>query len=204
VLGPATNRIIKKGELVSLGISPTFNGYHGIMRRTVKVGAPWTDSERQFMAALEGLYHTVIQATADAAKKGLPSSVIDHRGKAYLAKTKLADKYGRRLTPREPYTFIHNTGCSECQEGFGAVTPYTDEPLGKNAALMIDVAFMGFDEKKNLVFPVEYAVIEDSFWKKDGQIGVYNQMPLCVQDFVGKDIAKIPQNRMNPYYKKLD
>jgi Xaa-Pro aminopeptidase len=204
VLGPATNRVIKKGEFVSLGISPTFNGYHGIMRRTVKVGAPWTDSEHQFMAALEGLYHTVIQATADAAKKGLPSSVIDHRGKAYLAKTKLADKYGRRLTPREPYTFIHNTGCSECQEGFGAVTPYTDEPLGKNAALMIDVAFMGFDEKKDLVFPVEYAVIEDSFWKRGRQIGVYNQMPLCVQDFVGKDISKIPKNRMNPYSRKLE
>jgi hypothetical protein len=39
---------------------------------------------------------------------------------------------GGMMTPREPYTFIHNTGCSECQEGFGAVTPYTDEPLGRN------------------------------------------------------------------------
>jgi hypothetical protein len=171
------------------------------MRRTVKAGAAWTDSERKFMAALEGLYHTVIKASLEAARSGLPSSVIDQKGKAYLAKTKLADKYGRRLTPREPYTFIHNTGCSECQEGFGAVTPYTHEPLGKNAALMIDVAFMGFDEKKDLIFPVEYAVIEDSFWKKGREIGVYNQMPLCVQDFVGKDIAKIPQDRINPYYR---
>jgi Xaa-Pro aminopeptidase len=201
VIGPATNRVIKRDEFVSLGLSPTFNGYHGIMRRTVKVGAAWTDAERKFMAALEGLYHTVIQASVEAARSGLPSSVIDQKGKAYLAKTKLADKYGRRLTPREPYTFIHNTGCSECQEGFGAVTPYTHEPLGKNAALMIDVALMGFDEKKDLVFPIEYAVIEDSFWKKGREIGVYNQMPLCVQDFVGKDIAKIPQDRLNPYYK---
>jgi Xaa-Pro aminopeptidase len=201
VLGPATNRVIKKGEFVSLGISPTFNGYHGIMRRTVKVGAAWTVSERKFMKALEGLYHTVIQAAAQAARDGSPSCSIDHKGKAYLAKTKLADKYRRRLTPREPYTFIHNTGCSECQEGFGAVTPYTRDPLGKNAALMIDVAFMGFDEKKDLVFPIEYAVIEDSFWKKGREIGVYNQMPLCVQDFVGKDIVKIPESKTNPYYK---
>lgn len=201
VLGPATNRVIEKGEFVSLGISPTFNGYHGIMRRTVKAGAAWTDSERKFMTALEGLYHTVIKAAAQAARNGLPSSLIDQKGKAYLAKTKLADKYGRRLTPREPYTFIHNTGCSECQEGFGAVTPFTHEPLGKNTALMIDVAFMGFDEKNELVFPVEYAVIEDSFWKKGREIGVYNQMPLCVQDFVGKDIVKIPKNRTNPYYR---
>jgi Xaa-Pro aminopeptidase len=201
VIGPATNRVIKKGEFVSLGLSPTFNGYHGILRRTVKVGAAFTNSERKFMAALEGLYRTVITASLEAARSGLPSSVIDQKGKGYLAKTKLADKYGRRLTPREPYTFIHNTGCSECQEGFGAVTPYTHEPLGKNVALMIDVALMGFDEKKDLVFPIEYAVIEDSFWKKGREIGVYNQMPLCVQDFIGKDIVKIPEDRVNPYYK---
>ena len=201
VIGPATNKVIKYGEFVSLGISPTFSGYHGIMRRTVKAGAAWTGSERKFMNALEGLYHSVIKAAVEAARRGRPSSFIDQKGKAYLAKTKLADKHGRRLTPREPYTFIHNTGCSECQEGFGAVTPYTDEPLGKNVALMIDVALMGFDERKELVFPVEYAVIEDSFWKKGREIGVYNQMPLCVQDFVGKDIVKIPKNRTNPYYR---
>jgi hypothetical protein len=153
------------------------------------------------MNALEGLYHSVIKAAVEAARSGRPSSFIDQKGKAYLAKTKLADKHGRRLTPREPYTFIHNTGCSECQEGFGAVTPYTDEPLGKSVALMIDVAFMGFDEKKDLVCPIEYAVIEDSFWKKGREIGVYNQMPLCVQDFVGKDIVKIPKHRTNPYYR---
>jgi len=203
VLGPATNRIIQKGEFVSLGISPTFNGYHGIMRRTVKAGLPWTRSERRFMVALEGLYHTIIAAAAEAARKTLPANFIDRRGKAYLAKTKLRDIHGRRQTPREPYTFIHNTGCSECQEGFGAVTPYTHEPLGKNVALMIDVAFVGFDEKNDLVFPVEYAVIEDSFWKKGRKIGLYNKMPLCVQDFIGQEFTAIPSRRINPYYKPI-
>ncbi len=203
VIGPATNRIIQKGEFVSLGLSPTFKGYHGIMRRTVKAGGVWTKPEREFMKALEGLYHTVIEATAEAARKGLPSSSIDQEGKTYLEQTKLVNKYGHRVTPREPYTFIHNTGCSECQEGFGAVTPYSHEPLAKNAALMIDVAFMGFDEKKDLVFPIEYAVIEDCFWKKDKEIGVLNRMPLAVQDLVGTDITEIPEDRINSYYRPL-
>jgi Xaa-Pro aminopeptidase len=203
VLGPATNRIIKKSEFVSLGISPTFNGYHGIMRRTVKAGAAWTKQERIFMDVLKGLYHTVIKATAEAARKGSPANFIDRAGKKYLEKKKIRDKTGRLLTPREPYTFIHNTGCSECQEGYGAVTPYSDHPLGKNAALMIDVAFMGFDEKHDLVFPVEYAVIEDSFWKKGKQIGVYNRIPLAVQDFVGRGLTDIPKERENPYYRPL-
>jgi Xaa-Pro aminopeptidase len=203
VLGPATNRVIKKGEFVSLGLSPTFNGYHGIMRRTVKVGAPWTRRDRAFLGALEGLYHAVIGAAAEAARKDLPSLVIDRKGKEYLAKTRVRDSRGRRTTPREPYTFIHNTGCSECQEGYGAVTPYSENRLAKNAALMIDVAFMGLDENHDLIFPVEYAVIEDSFWKKGKEIGVYNRIPLAVQDLAGKGLADIPEGRVNPYYKPL-
>ena len=203
VIGPATNRIIKKGEFVSLGLSPTFNGYHGIMRRTVKVGAEWTREENAFLKALEGLYHTVMQATAQAARKDLPSNFIDKQGKKYLDGTKIKDKYGRPRTPREPYTFIHNTGCSECQEGYGAVTPYTENRLARNVALMVDVAFTGFDEKGELVFPVEYAVIEDAFWKKGKEIGVYNRIPLAVQDFVGKGFVDVPDHRTNPYYKPL-
>ena len=203
VLGPATNRVIAKGEWVSLGVSPTFNGYHGVVRRTVKVGAEWTFPESQFMAALSGLYHAVFTATAAAARKGWPSNMIDRRGKAYLETTRLKDKTGRLATPREPYTFIHNTGCSECQEGFGAVTPTTGEPLGRNVALMIDVAFLGFDDRGRLRFPVEYAVIEDSFWKKAGEVGVYNRLPLVVQDFVGHVLADVPAGRLNPYHRPL-
>jgi Xaa-Pro aminopeptidase len=203
VLGPATNRKINKGEFVSMGISPTFNGYHGIMRRTVKVGKDWAEEEKAFIDALEGLYGVVIGATQEAAEKDLPSNFIDKKGKEYLEKTKLKDKHGRLLSPREPYTFLHNTGCSECQEGYGAVTPFSEEPLGKNVAMMIDVAFMGSYEEGDLVFPLEYAVIEDSLWKQGNKIGVYNQMPLNVQEFVGKEIHAIPKEKINPYFKPL-
>ena len=203
VLGPATNKVVKKGEVVSMGVSPCLNGYHGIMRRTVKCGADWTFAERVFMETLEGLYHRVMKATAEAARKGRPSRSIDEAGKAYLEGTELRTKGGRMMTPREPYTFIHNTGCSECQEGFGAVTPFTEEPLGKNVALMIDVAFMGFDERKRLVFPIEYAVIEDSFWKRGKSVGVYNRLPLSVQEFVGGGLVDVPLARLNPYYRAL-
>lgn len=202
VLGPATNRVIQKGEFVSMGISPTFNGYHGIMRRTVKVGEEWTADERAFMDALEGLYHVVMKATIIAAQQGSLTNLIDRQGKEYIERTKVKDKLGRMLSPREPYTFIHNTGCSECQEGFGAVTPYSVEPLGENVALMIDVAFMGFNEEKELVFPIEYVVIEDGFWKEGKKVGVYNRMPLNVQPFVANDFVDIPGSMVNPYYEQ--
>jgi Xaa-Pro aminopeptidase len=203
VLGPATNRRIKRGEFVSIGVSPTFNGYHGIMRRTVKVGADRTKDEKAFMDALEGLYHTVIKATQQAAKSNSAANKIDKKGKEYLLRKKLISLDGRRIVPREPYTFIHNTGCSECQEGCGAVTPHTNEPLGKNVALMIDVALMGFDAAGKLAFPIEYAVIEDSFWKKGNRMGVYNKIPLDVQDLAGKALTGVPKDKINPYYKKI-
>lgn len=202
VLGPATTKTIRRGEVVSMGVSPCVNGYHGIMRRTVKCGADWTFAERVFMETLEGLYHKVMKATMAAARKGLPSCSIDGAGKAYLEGTKLRTRGGRMMTPREPYTFIHNTGCSECQEGYGAVTPFTREPLGKNLALMIDVAFMGFDERRRLVFPIEYAVIEDSFWKRGKAVGVYNRLPLAVQDLVGRGLVDVPRALLNPYFKE--
>jgi Xaa-Pro aminopeptidase len=203
VLGPATNRVINKGEWVSMGVSPAFNGYHGIMRRTVKAGRAWTIAETRFLEALEGLYHVVMQAVTEAADTGGPSNVIDRKGKAYLQKSRLRDKRGLLRSPREPYTFIHNTGCSECQEGFGAVTPFSEEPLGRNVALMIDVAFMGFDDTGRLVFPVEYAVIEDAFWKKGPDVGVYNRLPLVAQGFVGKDFLDVPANWVHPYHRPL-
>lgn len=203
VLGPATNRVIRKGEFVSLGLSPAFNGYHGIMRRTVKVGAPRTFPEDMFMASLEGLYRAVMKAVGEAARNNLPASTIDAGGKAYLGGLKLKDRKGRLATPREPYTFIHNTGCSECQEGYGAVTPWSEAALGRRVALMIDAAFLGSDDANRLIFPVEYAVIEDAFWKIRKAVGVYNRMPLDVQDFVGRDVPDIPKNRINPYHRPI-
>jgi len=202
VIGPAGNRVIRAGEMVSLGVSPSFLGYHGVVRRTVKAGGERTFAEEEFLAALRGLYHAVWKAVVRAAAKGLPACSIDAAGKAYLASTRLKDARGGMRTPREPYPFIPNTGCSECQEGFGAVTPYSQEPLGDRVALMIDVAFLGFDERKRLVFPVEYAVIEDGFWKSGRQVGVFNRMPLDVQAWTGGDAAEIPEAAIHPYHRK--
>jgi hypothetical protein len=62
---------------------------------------------------------------------------------------------------------------------------------------------MGFDATGKLAFPIEYAVIEDSFWKKGKRMGVYNKIPLDVQDLVGKAHTGVPRDKINPYYKKI-
>jgi len=199
VIGPATNNVIREGDMVSLGVSPTFNGYHGVIRRTVKAGKTPTPEQKKFLEALKGLYHTVREATKEAAEKNLPSNYIDQQGKAYLEKVVLKTLKGDLVTPHEPYTFIHNTGCSECQEGYGAVTPYTENPLGERVALMIDVALLGFIKREAPLFSVLYAVIEDSLWKRGPEVGVYNRLPLNVQSLVG-NTEPLGKN-VNPYYK---
>ncbi|MBU7003938.1 MAG: M24 family metallopeptidase [Theionarchaea archaeon] len=195
VIGPATNNHIANGDMIALGVSPTFNGYHGVVRRTVKMGE-LTEGQREFLGGVEGLYDVVMKATIEAAEANLPSNHIDRAGKEYLANLKLRTLKGDTRTPLEPYTFIHNTGCSECQEGYGAVTPHTESPLAHRAALMIDVALLGFKERGKPIFEVLYGVIEDAFWKMDTRIGVYNTLPLNVQELVGN----LQDYERNPYH----
>ncbi len=198
IIGPATNRVVEKGDTVSMGVSPTFNGYHGVVRRTFRVGEPLTRGQRKFHEAVEGLYRVVMDAVQTAAREDLSSNHIDQQGKQYLGRLELRGFDGVS-TPVEPYTFIHNTGCSECQEGYGAVTPYTVEPLGKQVALMIDVALLGFRQRKKPLFETLYNVIEDAFWKKGKEVGIYNRLPLNVENLVGNNEPLLLD--MNPYHK---
>jgi len=198
VIGPATNKVIEKGDFVSLGVSPTFNGYHGVIRRTVRAGKDPSLEQRAFIKAVEDLYVVVMEAVRKAAEENLPSNYIDKQGKSFLEGVKLKTLSGDLHTPKEPYTFIHNIGCSECQEGYGAVTPHTETPLGHQVALAIDVALLGFEERGKPIFPVLYAVVEDAFWKKGSKMGVYNRLPLNVQHLVG-NIEPFGE-RINPYY----
>jgi len=201
VIGPATNNVLRKGDMVSMGVSPTFNGYHGVVRRTFRVGETMTKGQKEFHEAVEGLYRTVMEAVKKAARENLPSNFIDQQGKQYLEKLILKTLNNKLTTPIEPYTFIHNAGCSECQEGYGAVTPYTDHPLGNQVALMIDVALLGFTKRNKPLFETLYDVIEDALWKKGKEVGVYNRLPLDVQHLVGNTDPLGPD--INPYHKEF-
>jgi len=201
VIGPATNKVIQRGEIVSFGASPTFNGYHGVIRRTVCAGKEPTSKQKEFVRAVEGLYEVVIDATKKAAKEDRPSNYIDQQGKKYLDRLKLQTVNEDRRPPHEPYTFIHNMECSECQEGYGAVTPHTENPLGKQVALAIDVALLGFEQRGKPVFPVLYAVVEDAIWKSGSKVGVYNKLPLNVQHLVGN--TEPLGDHVNPYHKEF-
>lgn len=199
IIGPATNNVIREGDIVSLGISGTFNGYHGIIRRTVRAGKAFSPDQLEFVRAVEGLYTTVIDATIAAAKTNAPSCTVDLKGKEYINNLKLKTLDGSFITPQEPYTFIHNAGCSEASEGYGAITSYTQNPIGERVTVMCDVALKGFIHKGKPLFNILYAVVEDSLWKCGQEVGVYNRPPINVQYLVG-NTEPLGKN-INPYHK---
>ena len=202
VIGPASDRIIKRGDVVSLGVSPTWHGYHGIVRRTVRAGMDFTAGQRKFVAAVEGLHNTAWEAMIEAAAKNLPARYTDKAGKAYLAKTKLKNLKGKFVNLKEPYSYFHNAGCSEAQEGYGAITSDFEGPLGKRTSLMLDCALLGFEEHGKPIFPCLYAVVESSTWKNGKKVGIYNRIPIHAQHLVGNE-KPITNKDACKYYKPL-
>jgi len=202
VIGPATDKVIKHGEVVSMGLSPTWHGYHGIVRRTVRVGKDFTPGQRQFLEAVEGLYRTVFEATVKAAAENLDAITTDAAGKAYLASLKVRGLKGRLQGLKEPYSYLHNAGCSECQEGYGAVTGDFVGKFGKRVSLMLDTALIGFEKDGVPLFPLIYAVVEDSLWKNGKNVGIYNRIPIRAQQLVGNE-KPITRRNQNPYYRPV-
>ena len=202
VIGPASDKIVKRGEVVSMGVSPTWHGYHGIVRRTVRAGTNFTAGQRKFVEVVEGLHNTVWEAMIEASAKDLPAKYTDDAGKAYLARTKLRNLKGKLVSLKEPYSYFHNAGCSEAQEGYGAVTSEFKGPFGKRVSLMLDCALLGFEEQGKPIFPCLYAVVESSTWKNDRKVGLYNKIPIYAQDLAGNE-KPIGKRDLNPYYRPV-
>ena len=156
----------------------------------------FTAGQRKFVEAVEGLHNVVWEATIEAAAKNLPAKHTDTAGKAYLANTKLKNLKGKWVNLKEPYSYLHNAGCSEAQEGYGAVTSDFDRPFGKRISLMLDCALLGFEKHGKPLFPCLYAVVENSTWKNGRKVGIYNRIPLHAQHLAGLEPARLIRNVM--------
>jgi len=202
VIGPASDKVIERGDVVSLGVSPTWHGYHGIVRRTVRAGMDFTAGQCEFVEAVEGLHNTVWEATIEAAAKNLPAKTTDEAGKAYLARTRIKNIKGVLTSLKEPYSYLHNAGCSEAQEGYGAVTSKFEGPFGKRVSLMLDCALLGFEKHGQPIFPCLYAVVESSTWKDGREVGLYNRIPINAQELAGNE-APITAKNVCKYYRSF-
>ena len=102
----------------------------------------------------------------------------------------VSSRYGRtiQLEALKPYTGTHNSGYTECQEFFGAITLDSQEPLGQQIVTMLDVAVRGIgDHWNDVVVPgMDYVVIENTLGKFGPRVENFNHLPLNVQSLVGQ------------------
>jgi hypothetical protein len=102
----------------------------------------------------------------------------------------VSQRIGRsvQLERLKPYTGTHNAGYTECQEFYGAITLNSQQPLGKQIVIMLDVAIRGIsDYWDDVVVPgMDFVVIENTCGKFGPKLEELNQVPWNVQHLVGQ------------------
>jgi Xaa-Pro aminopeptidase len=129
IIGRSSNRVIKDGEIVMLGVSPRYEGYTSAMGRTVVAGTA-SPEQREFLDRGIEAY----SLASKAFKAGRPARAVDAAARDYLTSVGL----GRYHT----YGVGHGIGFTECLEGKTA-TSSSDYDLPAGMAMMLDVGLFG-------------------------------------------------------------
>jgi len=195
LIGPALNRVINEGDWVHLGVAPKRDGINACVRRSViAVDSPdkVTSDQRYWFDLVEGAYRAGLDKYIEVAEKDLPAKLQEQALVDYFSSksAEVSARIGRRieLETLKPYTGTHNSGYTECQEFYGAITLDSEEPLGQNIVMMLDVALRGYgDHWDDVIIPgFDYLVIEDTLAKRGPKVEVLNKLPVNVQHLVGR------------------
>jgi len=197
LIGKALNRAIRPGDYVHLGVAPKRDGLNACVRRSVvAVEAPSqvTSAQKVWFDFLENAYQVGEVAYRRVAKEGLPARLQEQALVDFFAahSSQVSKRYGKVITLEvlKPYTGTHNSGYTECQEFFGAITLDSIEPLGQQIVTMLDVAIRGIgDHWNDVILPdLDYLVIENTLGKFGERVENFNSLPLNVQSLVGKGL----------------
>jgi Xaa-Pro aminopeptidase len=198
LIGKALNRPIRAGDYVHLGVAPKRDGLASCLRRSciaVERPADVTEDQNFWLRFIEEAYMVGLRAFREVAEKNLPAREAEAALIQYYESRspEVSRRLGRpvALAQLRPYSAIHNTGYTECQEFFGAVTLHSHEPLGRQVALMLDVALRGCNDGWNdVVIPgLDYLVVENSCGKSGSRLEELNALPKNVQALVGRGLG---------------
>jgi hypothetical protein len=194
LIGKALNRPIREGDVVHLGVSPKRDGLTACERASVVcVDHPSkiTAEQRYWFDFVEEAYRVGLDAYVEVAEKGLPAKLQEQTLVDYFnsREEEVSTRVGRKidLARQKPYTGTHNSGYTECQEFFGAITLDSEEPLGERIVTMLDVAVRGVgDMWDHVVIPgLDYVVVEKTLGKYGPRVEVLTKLPINVQHLVG-------------------
>ena len=225
MIGPALNRQIIEDEFIHLGTSFKRDGLTACCRRSLFTSnsgiTPYRD---YFRKIVEEGFIVGFNAYVDIAENNRPAK---HQEQALIdffnAKTDemvnmVRSVYGSKvaislkehlfneipgitagLAKMKPYTGTHNSGYTECQEFYGAITLESEEPLEKQVVTMLDVALRGRGSKW-LGEEFEQIITDFDYWVVEDTLGKYGSV---VKNLTGelqpggktvKGIGKIPVN----------
>ena len=194
LIGPALNRPIREGDWVHLGVAPQRDGLTACIRRSVvAVDNPSRVTEEQgfWMNLVEQGYRVGEEAYRKVATERSPARLQEQALVDYFAgrADEVSARVGKRvdLASLKPYTGTHNSGYTECQEFFGAITLDSHEPLGHRIVTMLDVALRGIgDHWNDVILPgFDYCVVENTLGKEGTRVECLTRVPIHAQEFVG-------------------
>ena len=195
LIGPALNRPIREGDWVHLGVAPQRDGLTSCIRRSViAVDDPSkvTEDQEFWFALVEEGYGVGEDWYRKVAAENLPARLQEQALVDYFASRagEVSDRIGKKidLASLKPYTGTHNSGYTECQEFFGAITLDSHEPLGRQIVTMLDVALRGISDYWNdVVIPgFDYCVVENTLGKYGPRVGRLTKVPVHAQELVGR------------------
>lgn len=178
VIGPAMNKVIKEGEIVQVGISPSFEGYKGVCRRAFVMGER-TQLQKEYFDCMNEAFRRAEKALHEVCENDLPSNLIDLAARNYFASV---DINGRNMKLYHFYSTCHGTGLTECLEPM-VITPTKEEKYGKNVGIMLDLGCYGYPDEQ-----IAGGCVENAFLKKGNTVVACTDLPVDVQDLVGKGI----------------
>jgi Xaa-Pro aminopeptidase len=194
LIGPALNRPIREGDWVHVGVAPKRDGLTSCIRRSViAVDSPSkvTAEQKYWFDMVEEAYGVGEHWYREVATKKSPAKLQEQSLVDFFAdrSEEISKRIGQKidLARQKPYTGTHNSGYTECQEFFGAITLDSQEPLGNQIVTMLDVALRGIGDRWNdVVIPgFDYCVVENTLGKYGTRVETLTKVPVHSQELVG-------------------
>jgi len=193
LIGKALNRELVEGDYVHLGVGTRCDGLNSCIRRSVILASSpdaVSDEQKYWFDLVEKAYAIGFESYCMVAEKKLPAKLQEQSLVDFFAAhaDEVSQRIGKKidLVRQKPYTGTHNSGYTECQEFYGAITLDSEEPLGDHIVTMLDVALRGVGEHWNDVrIPgFDYLVIENTLIKDGANVECVTKLPVNVQRFV--------------------
>lgn len=147
VVPTASSKILQKGELVMVGISPKVNGYAGVVGDALPVDGKYNERQLDCIRYLRDAF----RVTKEQLLIGKKGKEIDAPARAYFEKHNLL-KY--LVCP-----FAHTIGLHEAESPFFG--PNSNDVLEPGMMVSVDVSFFGHPEFNGVRIETGYEITEN-------------------------------------------